>query len=53
MPATDGYGAIWDMDGTLVDTAELHFQAWEAACRELGRDFSVPTSPPPSAAATR
>jgi beta-phosphoglucomutase len=40
MPATEAYGAIWDMDGTLVDTAELHFQAWEAVCRELGRDFS-------------
>jgi beta-phosphoglucomutase len=40
MPTTDGYGAIWDMDGTLVDTAELHFQAWGAVCRELGRDFS-------------
>src|SRR5215203_5143028 len=32
--------AIWDMDGTLVDTAELHFAAWAAACRELGRDFT-------------
>jgi beta-phosphoglucomutase len=32
--------AIWDVDGTLVDTAELHFQAWEAVCREQGRDFS-------------
>jgi beta-phosphoglucomutase len=31
--------AIWDMDGTLVDTAELHFLAWRAVCRELGRDF--------------
>jgi beta-phosphoglucomutase len=28
------------MDGTLVDTAELHFAAWEAVCRELGRPFS-------------
>jgi beta-phosphoglucomutase len=34
------FAAIWDMDGTLVDTAELHFQAWEATCRELGRDFT-------------
>lgn len=33
-------GAIWDVDGTLVDTAELHFQAWQAVCRELGRDFT-------------
>ena len=32
--------AIWDMDGTLVDTAELHFVAWETVCRELGRAFS-------------
>jgi beta-phosphoglucomutase len=28
------------MDGTLVDTADLHFQAWEAACREHGRAFT-------------
>ncbi len=33
-------GAIWDMDGTLVDTAELHFRAWEEVCREEGRPFS-------------
>jgi beta-phosphoglucomutase len=32
--------AIWDMDGTLVDTAELHFQAWETVCAELGRPFT-------------
>jgi beta-phosphoglucomutase len=32
--------AIWDMDGTLVDTAELHFQAWEEVCREQGRPFT-------------
>jgi beta-phosphoglucomutase len=31
--------AVWDMDGTLVDTAELHFQAWETVCTELGRPF--------------
>jgi beta-phosphoglucomutase len=34
------YAAIWDMDGTLVDTAELHFEGWVAACRQLGRDFT-------------
>jgi beta-phosphoglucomutase len=32
--------AIWDMDGTLVDTAELHFEAWRRTCAGLGRDFS-------------
>jgi beta-phosphoglucomutase len=35
-----GYAAIWDMDGTLVDTAELHFAAWEEVCRERGRSFN-------------
>jgi beta-phosphoglucomutase len=31
--------AIWDMDGTLVDTAEMHFEAWRRVCEELGRTF--------------
>lgn len=30
---------IWDVDGTLVDTAELHFRAWVALCADLGRPF--------------
>jgi beta-phosphoglucomutase len=34
------FGAIWDVDGTLVDTAELHFAAWEQVSREQGRDFT-------------
>ena len=40
MPNKNGYAAIWDMDGTLVDTAELHFEAWAATARERGRPFS-------------
>jgi beta-phosphoglucomutase len=28
------------MDGTLVDTAELHFQAWQEACKEHSYDFT-------------
>ncbi len=34
------YAVLWDMDGTLVDTAELHFRAWRDLCHELGRDFT-------------
>jgi beta-phosphoglucomutase len=34
------HAALWDMDGTLVDTAELHFQAWLEVCREQGRAFT-------------
>jgi beta-phosphoglucomutase len=37
--ATPG-AVIWDVDGTLVDTAELHFRAWEALARDLGRPFT-------------
>jgi beta-phosphoglucomutase len=40
MEKTSVYGAIWDMDGTLVDTAELHFDAWSAVAKELNLPFS-------------
>jgi beta-phosphoglucomutase-like phosphatase (HAD superfamily) len=40
MPDRNGYAAIWDMDGTLVDTAEQHFWAWAATAAERGRPFS-------------
>src|SRR4051812_3226186 len=31
---------IWDVDGTLVDTAEMHFRAWERMATEMGRPFT-------------
>jgi beta-phosphoglucomutase len=34
------WAVIWDVDGTLVDTAELHFQAWCVLARELGQPFT-------------
>ncbi len=37
---TPPFGIIWDMDGTLVDTAELHFQAWQRLADERGQPFS-------------
>jgi beta-phosphoglucomutase len=40
MSANTDRAVIWDVDGTLVDTAELHFQAWAALCREIGEPFS-------------
>jgi HAD superfamily hydrolase (TIGR01509 family) len=33
-------GVLWDMDGVLVDTGELHFQAWMQALTEFGIPFS-------------
>src|SRR5438445_2958670 len=40
MPHAIHLAVIWDVDGTLVDTAELHFQAWTALARELGKPFT-------------
>lgn len=31
---------IWDVDGTLVDTAEQHFRAWSKLAAELNRPFT-------------
>lgn len=31
---------IWDLDGTLADTAELHFRGWQAVLRGYGIDYS-------------
>ncbi len=37
---TEPWAVLWDVDGTLVDTAELHFQAWLALAREIGKPFT-------------
>jgi len=34
------FGAIWDLDGTLVDTAANHYAAWKALLAEHGRDLT-------------
>lgn len=31
---------IWDVDGTLVDTAEHHFRAWVRFADEIGKPFT-------------
>jgi len=40
MATPTGYGILWDMDGTLVDTAELHYNAWVTLARDVGRPFT-------------
>ena len=34
-------GLIFDLDGVLVDTADLHLSAWRSAAAEAGLDLSV------------
>ena len=36
IPDGDFDGYIFDMDGTLVDTMPLHFEAWDRALRVHG-----------------
>lgn len=31
---------IFDLDGTLVDSNELHVDSWDAAFRHFGKEFS-------------
>src|SRR5437868_12384342 len=38
--ANNTCAVLWDVDGTLVDTAELHYQAWQALAQELGKPFT-------------
>ena len=33
-------GAIFDLDGVIVDTAKYHYLAWKELAEELGFDFS-------------
>lgn len=40
VPADNGGAVIWDLDGTLVDTAELHFSAWERLASERAMPFT-------------
>jgi beta-phosphoglucomutase len=35
-----GRAIIWDVDGTLVDTAEQHFRAWAKLAAEISAPFS-------------
>jgi beta-phosphoglucomutase len=40
MSRTNPIAVLWDVDGTLVDTAQLHFDAWVRLSEELGKPFT-------------
>jgi len=40
MPHAADYAVLWDVDGTLVDTAEQHFRAWNVLAKEIGKTYS-------------
>jgi beta-phosphoglucomutase-like phosphatase (HAD superfamily) len=37
---------IFDVDGTLVDTADFHMEAWQRALREFAQGNPVPLKCP-------
>jgi beta-phosphoglucomutase len=41
MTTYSDYGVLWDVDGTLIDTAALHFDAWKRLAQDLGSSFSA------------
>ncbi len=34
------FGVLWDMDGVLVDTSELHYITWQKAFEQVGYTFT-------------
>ncbi len=40
MPETPRRGVLWDLDGTLIDSAEHHYAAWRDTLAERGREHS-------------
>ena len=39
-PSSDARGVLWDLDGTLIDSAESHYQAWRKTLAERGHEHS-------------
>jgi beta-phosphoglucomutase family hydrolase len=40
LPDPSSIAVLWDMDGVLVDTAELHYQTWKQTLADYGVPFS-------------
>lgn len=34
------FGVLWDLDGTIVDTGDFHYQSWQITLPEFGIPFS-------------
>jgi HAD superfamily hydrolase (TIGR01549 family) len=34
------FAVLWDMDGVLIDTGDLHYQTWQQVLSEKGVDFT-------------
>lgn len=41
MPPSGHFAAIFDLDGTLVDSYDAHFDAWRSVASEIGHELTV------------
>jgi HAD superfamily hydrolase (TIGR01509 family) len=39
-PSRPTFGVLWDMDGVLVDTGQLHYETWAEALGRAGVEYS-------------
>ena len=39
LPNNHAHGVLWDMDGVLVDTGDLHYQSWSQILPPYGIDI--------------
>ena len=37
------FGVLWDMDGVIVDTGQLHYETWAEALGRAGVEYSRST----------
>lgn len=40
MTENNDLAILWDLDGTLADTEQAHYVAWQSLCRDYGRELS-------------
>lgn len=40
MTKYETYGVIWDVDGTLLDSGEMHYNSWVNLAQNLGKPFT-------------
>ena len=41
MTQTNGRAVLWDLDGTILDSREAHWQAWRLFTERLGRPMTI------------
>ena len=38
---TSDYAILWDMDGTIIDTADIHFKTWDVILKRYNLELTT------------